>query len=87
MYKSIAIILLLFVLQAPSAAIGAVLTSDTVWSGEVSVSEDVLVPEGITLTVMPGAIIRISPSESTKMEPEFMSPLTEITSGKSRLRE
>ncbi|RPI37980.1 MAG: right-handed parallel beta-helix repeat-containing protein [Nitrospiraceae bacterium] len=79
MYKSIAIIVLLFVLQAPSAATGAVLTSDTVWSGDVSVSEDVLVPEGVTLTVMPGTIIRVSPSESTKMEPEYMSPLTEIT--------
>lgn len=79
MYKSLAVIILLFVLQAPPTATGAVLTSDTVWSGEVFVSEDILVPEGITLTVSPGTIIRVSPSESTKMEPEYLSPLTEIT--------
>jgi hypothetical protein len=56
MYKSIAMIFLLFVLHAPSTAAGAVLTSDTVWSGEVSISEDILVPEGVTLTVMPGRL-------------------------------
>ncbi|HWR57265.1 MAG TPA: right-handed parallel beta-helix repeat-containing protein [Thermodesulfovibrionales bacterium] len=53
--------------------------SDTVWSGEVSLTGDILVPEGIVLTILPGTVVRISSSESTKTDPEYMSPLTEIT--------
>jgi parallel beta-helix repeat protein len=61
----------------PAAA--SVLTTDTVWKGEVSVTEDVLVPQGVTLTILPGTTVTISPSDSTKTEPEYLSPLTEIT--------
>ncbi|NVN98099.1 MAG: right-handed parallel beta-helix repeat-containing protein [Geobacteraceae bacterium] len=57
----------------------AVITSDTIWQKEVSVTEDTLVPQGVTLTIKPGTIIKISPAESTKTDPEFISPLTEIT--------
>jgi len=56
-----------------------VLTSDAVWSGEVGVDQDILIPEGVTLTIQPGTVIRIMHSESTKTEPEFLSPQTEIT--------
>ncbi|MGB6972913.1 MAG: right-handed parallel beta-helix repeat-containing protein, partial [Desulfobulbales bacterium] len=52
---------------------------DTVWSGEVSVSEDVLVLPGATLTVEAGTTIIVSASESTQTQPEFLSPFTEIT--------
>jgi parallel beta-helix repeat protein len=79
MLKSIAIVVLLIAVQSPSTATAAVLSSDTVWAGEVSVSEDILVPAGVTLTIMPGTIIKVALSDSTKMEPEYMSPLTEIT--------
>ncbi|MGE5300168.1 MAG: right-handed parallel beta-helix repeat-containing protein [Acidobacteriota bacterium] len=63
----------------PAVAPGKVITSDTVWSGEVSADEDILIPEGVTVTVSPGTIIRITPSDSTKTDPEYLSPLTEIT--------
>ena len=63
----------------PSFVTSSVITTDTVWKDEVFISEDILVPEGITLTIKPGTIIRVTPSESTKTDPEYMSPLTEIT--------
>ena len=56
-----------------------VITSNTTWKGEILISEDILVPKGVTLTVERGAIIKIVSSESTKTDPEYMSPLTEIT--------
>ncbi|HEX9079572.1 MAG TPA: right-handed parallel beta-helix repeat-containing protein [Desulfuromonadaceae bacterium] len=55
------------------------MTKDTVWKGEVALTEDVLVPAGVTLTIAPGAVIRVSNAESSRTEPEFLSPLVEIT--------
>lgn len=69
----------LFLVLLPSQAFSLVLTTDTVWSGEVLVTDDVLIPEGVTLTVQAGALIRVSVSDSTKTDPEYLSPLTEIT--------
>ena len=60
------------------AAESTVITEDTVWRGEVLVSEDVLVLPGATLTVEAGTSVVIGPSESTQTQPEFFSPLTEI---------
>ncbi len=76
-FNILLIILILF--WIPSFASGSVIISNTVWEGEVLISEDILVPEGITLSIKPGTIIRVTPSESTKTDPEYMSPLTEIT--------
>ncbi|RLC99058.1 MAG: right-handed parallel beta-helix repeat-containing protein [Chloroflexota bacterium] len=56
-----------------------VIYEDTVWNGEVSLSEDVLVLPGATLTIQAGTNVVVSPSESTQTQPEFLSPLTEIT--------
>lgn len=70
---------LLILIWAPSEAISSVLNNDTTWSGEVFLTDDVLVPEGVILTILPGTVVRISPSESTKTDPEYLSPLTEIT--------
>lgn len=67
------------VLPAPRAASAGVITADTVWQGEVAVNEDILVPAGVTLTVRPGTTIRVVAAESTKTDPEYLSPLTEIT--------
>ncbi|MFZ2198868.1 MAG: right-handed parallel beta-helix repeat-containing protein [Thermodesulfovibrionales bacterium] len=36
-------------------------------------------PQGISLTILPGTVIKISPSDSTKTDPEYLSSLTEIT--------
>src|SRR5512138_3010820 len=56
-----------------------VLTADTVWQNEVLLSEDLLVPAGVTLTLRPGTTVRVAAAESTKTDPEYISPLTEIT--------
>ncbi|OGU16155.1 MAG: hypothetical protein A2076_05820 [Geobacteraceae bacterium GWC2_53_11] len=75
----VAFLFLLFFVVSPGISHAVTLTKDTVWTGEVRVAEDVLVPRGITLTVRAGTIIRIAAAESTKTDPEFISPLTEIT--------
>ena len=79
MNKFTIIIIFLILLLLTSQAQSTVLTSDTTWSGEVSVDQDILVPEGVTLKILSGAVIRITDSENTKTDPEFLSPQTEIT--------
>lgn len=49
-----------------------VLLEDTVWEGEVLVKGDVEVPAGVTLTVMPGAVIKFA-----KVEPFGVTKLSE----------
>ncbi len=63
----------------PAISHAQTLDKDTVWQGEVKVSEDILVPKGITLTIRPGTSVKVAVAESTKTDPEYMSPLTEIT--------
>ncbi len=79
MYKLVATFIFFVIIQVPSTATCRTLTSDTVWTGSVIVAEDILVPEGVTLTILPGTVITVIPAESTKVDPEFFSPLTEIT--------
>lgn len=74
-----AVFLLLLMVLSPGLSCAGTLTKDTVWAGEIRVAEDILVPRGVTLTVRPGAVIRVAAAESTKTDPEFVSPLTEIT--------
>lgn len=71
-----ALIILLFCFSPAGAA---TILTDTVWEKEITVSEDTLVPPGVTLTIRPGTTVRVSPAETTKTDPEFISPLTEIT--------
>jgi Right handed beta helix region len=74
---SIAVLAVLLV--TPCRAAAAVLTADTVWRGEIVLTEDILVPAGISLTIAPGTVIRASSAESTKTDPEYLSPLVELT--------
>ena len=67
------------IFQFPGISHGKVLLEDTVWEGEILVEEDIVVPKGITLVVRKNTIVKVSPSDSTKTDPEFMSPLAEIT--------
>lgn len=69
----------LLILLPPVASHAVTLDKNTVWQGEVKVSEDILVPKGITLTIKPGTTVRVAVAESTKTDPEYISPLTEIT--------
>ncbi|MBI5441516.1 MAG: right-handed parallel beta-helix repeat-containing protein [Deltaproteobacteria bacterium] len=57
----------------------AVLTGDVVWQGDVLLSEDVLVPPGVTLTIAPGTRVRVARTDSSKTDPEYLSPLVELT--------
>lgn len=57
---------------------GAVIPPHTVWNGDITISEDTLIPPGVTLTIRPGSRITVKRSESTKTEPEFISPLHEV---------
>ncbi len=70
---------LLMVFLVPRLTVAMVLTDDTIWKNEILLQSDVLVPNGVTLTIEPGTVVRVRPSESTKTDPEYLSPLTEIT--------
>jgi hypothetical protein len=62
---------------SPLQVEGAV-THDTTWKGRVLVAGDVLVPEGVTLTIAPDTDVMFMSSESSKIEPAFLSMQTEI---------
>ncbi len=72
-------LLLLVVLLFPATSHAITLSKNTVWQGEIKISEDILVPKGITLTIRPGTSVKAAVAESTKTDPEYISPLTEIT--------
>src|SRR5450631_2988033 len=74
-----ALLPLLFFMLLPGISHAVTLTKDTVLQGDVKVTEDILVPKGVTLTIRAGTIVRVVSSESTKTDPEYVSPLTEIT--------
>lgn len=63
--------------STPVQVEGAV-THDTTWKGQVLVAGDVLVPEGVTLTIAAGTKVMFAASESSKIEPIFLSMQTEI---------
>ncbi|TNF45190.1 hypothetical protein EP232_06340, partial [bacterium] len=61
-----------------AVTLGAVVTEDMTLSGEILISEDVLIPEGVTLTLLSGAQVLIVPSEGTRTDPQFLTTETEI---------
>lgn len=79
MIQAFVSILLFLPLLFPCLAAGETLKTDTVWSGQVALADDIVIPRGVTLTVRPGTVVTVSAAESTKTDPEYLSPLTEIT--------
>src|SRR5512138_1806196 len=77
--QTIRLLIIVLSLLLPSFAVAGVITTDTVWQGDVTLQDDILVPAGVTLTIRPGTIVRVASAESTKTDPEFLTPLTEIT--------
>jgi hypothetical protein len=75
----LSLVVLALFLVVPHRSQAAVLTADTVWKGNISLTEDILVPAGVTLTITPGTVIRASIAESSKTDPEYLSPLVELT--------
>jgi len=54
------------------------LAADQVLAGDYLLVADLQVPAGITLTIEAGSRIFVQPSDSTKIDPEFLSRETEI---------
>jgi len=48
------------------------------WSGEVTLVKDVIIPRGSHLVIEPGTRVQVTPSLSTKIEPEQLSSATEL---------
>ncbi|BCR05345.1 hypothetical protein DESUT3_24140 [Desulfuromonas versatilis] len=63
--------------REPLEAVG-VLSGLTVWSGEVVLVGDVLVPRGSTLRILAGTTVRVRYDDSTKIDPEYLSSDTEL---------
>ncbi len=58
--------------------IGGVLTHDTILDGDYLLATDLQVPHGLTLTIAAGSRIYIQPSDSTKIDPEYLSREVEL---------
>jgi plastocyanin len=54
------------------------LSADETWQGSVEVADDLLVPEGITLTIRAGTTVRVVRADTSRTEPEFLDNATEI---------
>lgn len=79
------IMVLLVLLSACTTALpparqelAGVISSDLTLSGEVLLTGDLLILPGRTLTLQPGTTVRVRRSESTKIDPEYLSSSTEI---------
>lgn len=66
-------------MTVPAGSAAEVLKRDTAWSGRITIADNVLVPEGVTLTVNRGAVINIIPSAGANTGPEYLSSMTGIT--------
>ncbi len=63
--------------NGPKQAEG-VIKKSAEWSGTVLVTGDVLVPDGVTLKIDPGTKVLFVSSESSKIEPLYLSMQTEL---------
>lgn len=69
--------------ESPGAALSpfviqGTLSADETWEGAIEVADDLLVPEGITLTIRPGTTVRVVTADTSRTEPEFLDNATEI---------
>ncbi|UCG38773.1 MAG: hypothetical protein JSV00_00620, partial [bacterium] len=55
-----------------------VLASDATLAGEVVLADDLIIPEGVTLTLTPGTTVIVEPSDGTRTDPQFLSTGTEV---------
>lgn len=51
---------------------------DLVWQGRVTMTGDVLILAGGSLTIKPATEVRVVPAEGTQIDPEYFSSLTEL---------
>lgn len=78
-YVGIFFLLGVLVNCVPGLSFGETLIQDTVWENTVLLDDDIVVPPGVTLTVREGTTVNVVPALSSKTDPEYLSPLTEIT--------
>jgi len=71
--------LILSALAFAATSWGGVISVDTTWMGEVYVDDDIRVLPGVTLTIAPGARVKFAQALSTKTEPAYWSPETELS--------
>jgi parallel beta-helix repeat protein len=58
--------------------ISGILLEDRIIDGKVVLASDLLVPAGRTLTLRPGTTVFVKPDPSTKIDPQWLSPETEL---------
>jgi parallel beta-helix repeat protein len=58
--------------------IGGILIGETVLDGRYLLTNDLLIPEGSRLIIKPGSTVLVRRAELTKIDPEFLSSMTEI---------
>jgi parallel beta-helix repeat protein len=63
---------------AVSAEYAGAYAGDLVWAGTVTMTGDVLILAGGSLTILAGSEVRIVPAEGTQIDPEYFSSLTEL---------
>ena len=63
---------------ADTASYQGVYSGDLVWEGTVTMASDVLIMEGGSLTIRAGTQVNVVPAEGTKIDPEYLSSLTEL---------
>lgn len=87
MVVSMAVLSLSFSLYASDTALQAGKTvreyqgaypGDLVWEGTVTMTGDVLIMKGGTLTIRAGTQVNVVPAEGTKIDPEYLSSQTEL---------
>lgn len=62
----------------PLPQFSGVISGQVELSGELVMVDDVRVPAGSSLTFLPGTLVWVRPAESTKIDPEYLSSLTEL---------
>jgi len=63
---------------APRQEISGTLSGEMTLAGELELAGDLRIPRGSRVQIAPGTTIWVRPSESTKIDPEYLSPFTEI---------
>jgi parallel beta-helix repeat protein len=64
--------------NAPVAEYAGAYGGDQVWAGTVTMTGDVLILAGGSLTIRPGTEVRVVPAEGTQIDPEYFSSQTEL---------
>lgn len=65
-------------IQSDLHKVSGIIQKDTVWSGQILMTSDVIVLKSAQLTILPGTVIKIEKSSHSKVEPQFFSDEYEL---------